>query len=106
MKPDVYWIEGPWRGKLAILARPRGADWLRDEVERWKEAGLDVVVSLLTPDENSELGLTDEAELVERNGLSFISFPITDYGVPHSTRPTQQLVTELKERLSGGNCVG
>jgi len=31
MKPDIFWIPGPWRGRLAIVARPRGGDWLDDE---------------------------------------------------------------------------
>ncbi|HEY0367204.1 MAG TPA: hypothetical protein VGC73_12095, partial [Pyrinomonadaceae bacterium] len=74
-KPDVYWIEGPWPGKLAILPRPRGGDWLEGEVEGWKEAGLDIVVSLLTSGEDAELGLADEAEIVKLNGLTYIGFP-------------------------------
>ena len=106
IKPDVYWLEGPWPGKLAILARPRGEDWLGDEVEGWKEAGIDVVVSLLTKNEETELGLGDERELVQRNGLMFINFPIPDYSVPPSKQATRQLVDGLKERLSHGSRVG
>lgn len=106
IKPDVYWLGGPWSGRLAILARPRGEDWLQDEVEGWKEAGLDVVVSLLTKNEESELGLTRERELVQRTGLTFINFPIADYSVPTSKQATRQLVDQLKERLSHGNRVG
>jgi protein-tyrosine phosphatase len=106
VKPDVYWIQGPWSGKLAILARPRGGDWLADEVEGWKEARVNVVVSLLSFGEESELGLTSEAEIVRRNGLTYISFPITDYSVPSSTIPMQQLAAELNDQLSRGACIG
>ena len=106
VKPDVYWINGPWAGKLAILARPRGADWLVDEVAGWKNAGLDVVVSLLTEGENSELGLIYERELVQQLGLTFISFPIADYSVPTSKKELQQLVSTLEESLVAGDCVG
>ena len=106
MKPDVYWIDGPWPGKLAILARPRGSDWLVDEVAGWKDAGLDVVVSLLTPGENSELGLIDEREIVQRKGLTFLSFPITDYSVPTSKQGLRQFVSKLEESLVAGKCVG
>jgi protein-tyrosine phosphatase len=106
IKPDVYWLPGPWDGRLAILARPRGEDWLQDEVEGWKEAGVDVVVSLLTKNEESELGLTQEREFVQRSGLTFINFPIADYSVPTSKQATRQLVDKLKERLSHGNRVG
>ena len=105
-KPDVYWIEGPWPGKLAILARPRGGDWLGGEVEGWKEAGVDVVVSLLTSGEDAELGLADEAEIVKLNGLTYIGFPTGDYSVPASRLRTQQLTSELNDRLSRGACVG
>src|SRR6476659_3550525 len=106
IKPDVYWIKGPWPGRLAILARPRGADWLGDEVEAWKEIGVDTVVSLLTQSEEVELNLTEESDLVRRRGLTFINFPIADYSVPSSQRATQQIVDELRDRLSRGNKVG
>ena len=106
VRPDVYWINGPWPGKLAILARPRGADWLEDEVAGWKEAGVNVVVSLLTRGEDSELGLVDEGELARRHGLTFISFPIADYSVPSSTGELGQLVSNLERSLAQGNHVG
>ena len=106
MKPDVYWINGPWPGRLAILARPRGADWLEDEVAGWKDAGVDVVVSLLTRGEDSELGLVDERKLVQQHGLTFISFPIADYSVPTSTTELRQLVSTLEQTLQRGTSVG
>ena len=106
IKPDVYWIQGPWPGKLAILARPRGADWLEDEIEGWRKAGVNVIVSLLTSSEASELALTSEAEIVKRNGLTYISFPIADYGVPDSKISVQQLAAELNDQLSCGACIG
>ncbi|HEU5131399.1 MAG TPA: hypothetical protein VFT26_04815, partial [Pyrinomonadaceae bacterium] len=93
-------------GKLAILARPRGGDWLGDEIEGWKEAGVNVVISLLTSAEESELGLISETEFVKRNGLTYISFPITDYSVPSSKIPMQQLAAELNDQLSRGAHIG
>ena len=106
MRPDVYWIGGPWLGKLAILARPRGEDWLADEVVGWKDAGLNVVVSCLTPAEDHELGLRDEARIVREQGLTFISFPIPDYSVPTSQAEVRELARELREHLARGNCIG
>ena len=106
MKPSIYWIPGPWIGKLAILARPRGDDWLADEVEGWRSAGVQVVVSLLSDDESRELGLEDERLLVDRGGLRFISFPINDYDVPSSNDAVRQVVRELEELLDKGCVVG
>jgi len=28
MAAKVYWIAGPWQGRLGIVPRPRGGDWL------------------------------------------------------------------------------
>jgi hypothetical protein len=106
MKPNVYWIQGPWPGQLAILARPRGGDWLSDEVAGWRDAGVEVVVSLLSDAEISELGLTDEEHLVDSNGLRFISFAINDYDVPSSARALRRLVQELEDLLNRGQSVG
>ena len=106
MKPNIYWILGPWTGKLAILGRPRGGDWLSDEVEGWRAAGVQVIVSLLSKDEERELGISDEMRLVEANGLSFISFPIKDYDVPSSEAAVRQLVNDLERMMDQGKSVG
>jgi len=87
MKTDIIWIRGPRKGRLAIAARPRGGDWLDDEVEAWRSAGVDCVVSALTPAEEAELDLAEEPVICQRHGLRYISLPIPDSGVP-SSRPT------------------
>jgi hypothetical protein len=35
MRPLIYWINTPWPGRLAIVPRPRGGDWLEEEVGAW-----------------------------------------------------------------------
>jgi protein-tyrosine phosphatase len=82
MKPDVFWIPGPWRGSLAVATRPRGGDWLGDEAAAWRRGGVDVVVSLLERDEAAQLHLAHEGEAAALNGIDFIWFPIPDRGVP------------------------
>jgi hypothetical protein len=63
MRTELYWIERPWRGRLAIMPRPRGGDWLDDEIQSWRRSGVDVVVSLLTREEESDLNLLDGQSL-------------------------------------------
>lgn len=106
MKSQIYPIKGPWAGRLAIVARPRGNDWLIDEVQGWRQAGLDVVVSLLTDSENVELGLTEESFISKDQGLDFVSFPIEDYCVPTSEEPVLKLAGKLDQLLSDGKHVG
>lgn len=47
MKVDPFRIPGPWRGRLSIVARPRGGDWLDDEVSAWRRAGIGIVPETL-----------------------------------------------------------
>ena len=106
MRPQIYWIEFSGPGRLAILARPRGTDWLEEEVRGWKDAGIDVVVSCLTESENRELGLVQEADEAHKIDLVFISFPIVDYSVPASHEETMRLVATLESFLLAGKSVG
>lgn len=106
MKATVYWIESNWRGKLAIIPRPRGGDWLEDEVAAWKEVGLDVIVSLLEADEAADLDLQREGELSQAAGLEFISFPIVDRNIPASHVDTLVLLHRLTRLLAGGKNIG
>lgn len=105
MKPETYWVPGPWSGRLAILPRPRGGDWLRDEVRMWREVGLGVVTSLLTREEEAELELRDEEAIAREQGLGFHAFPIPDRGVPESRRETAELIRVLEKALTSGRNV-
>jgi len=105
VKPELFWIPGPWRGKLAVASRPRGGDWLEDEITGWRKAGLDVVVSLLEEDEAAQFELGHEGDVVESKGLRFVSFPIADRGVPASTREALSLFSTIAAALKEGKNV-
>lgn len=102
---DAFTLEGLWPGRLAILPRPRGGDWLEDEVHSWQQSGLDVVVSLLTSDEVADLDLAQEARLCQAKGMQFLSFPIVDRGVPSSQWATLDFVRKLAKVLADGKSI-
>ena len=68
MKTDYFHIDGPWQGRLAIVPRPRGGDWLENEVSAWRRSGHDVVVSLLTPEETADLDVARFEQLASGTG--------------------------------------
>lgn len=105
MKADVYWVPGPWPGRLGIVPRPRGGDWLADEVRAWREAGLQVVASLLTPGEVAELELRDEERRCLEQGLEFHGLPIPDRGVPASRKAWRHLIGQIEQALAAGKSV-
>jgi protein-tyrosine phosphatase len=105
LKPQIYWIDGPWPGRLGILPRPRGGDWLDDEMQAWKNAGVDVVVSLLMPDEVMEFDLGKEGESCKNHGSEFLSFGIPDRSVPASRRETSELLKRIDGYLATGRGV-
>lgn len=82
MIPETYYIKDIGEGGLAIMPRPRGNEWLSDEIKGLKHLGYDLVVSFLEKSEELELDLIEEKSLCEQNDIEFISFPITDRGVP------------------------
>jgi protein-tyrosine phosphatase len=104
MTPETYWIPTSV-GRLAIMARPRAGEWLRDEIVGWRSVGIDNVVSLLEVAEVRELELHDEANRCEALGIEFISFPIRDRGVPNSVAATRSLVDRLISRLQAGSTI-
>jgi hypothetical protein len=105
VRKELYWLDGPWRGKLAMAARPRGDDWLRDDLASWRRAGIDVVLSLLTPEENREMGLGDEAAEARTQGMEFVSFAIPDLQIPRSEAKWAEVVEKAAGALSEGKNV-
>ena len=105
MPTQMYRVEASWPGKLAIAARPRGGDWLEDEILHLKQAGIHSIVSLLTRDEERDLDLSREAAEVKKQGLEFLSFPIPDRQVPQSEAKLRELIEDLNQKLSSGRNV-
>src|SRR5204862_7745684 len=95
MTAQLYWLPHKWPGRLAMAPRPRGGDWLDDEMSAWRVAGIDLVVALLTPDEVAECELEREADAAARAGIRFRAFPIADRDVPASRSGFRGLVNEI-----------
>ena len=98
----LYWLDGPWHGRLALAARPRGGDWLHDEMAAWNQSGVNTVVSLLEPAEERSLELDKESLEARKLGMSFISFPIPDREVPKSEASLTKLIDVLSVELTKG----
>ncbi|HLY58302.1 MAG TPA: protein-tyrosine phosphatase family protein [Stellaceae bacterium] len=105
MLSRLYWVEAPFPGRLAIMARPRGGEWLSDEIAGLRAETVDIIVSLLEPAEVEELGLTEEPTQCRAHGMEFISFPIPDRGVPDSPTAAAPLFRQLSSALTAGRSV-
>ncbi len=62
-------------------------------------------MSLLTPDEVEELGLSSESVVTEARGIRFLSFPIKEREVPASQAQTEIFVDKVREALESGRNV-
>ena len=102
MQVRIYWISEIESGRLGIMPRPRGGDWLEDEIRSLKMSGVDAVVSLLERDEITELNIAEEKSLCEANGISYFSFPIKDRNIPLSKRDALDFARMLANHLQDG----
>ena len=104
MRPNLFRIPAPVPGVLSTMPRPRGGDWLDDELAALRGVDVRVLVSLLTTNEMRELELSGEANAAFRAGLRFYHHPIVDLGVPERA-PVLALVDQLVSRLKAGDHV-
>lgn len=104
-KPAIHWVSGLEPHRLALMPRPFGGDWLAEEIEGWREAGVTSVVSLLEWNEARDLELEKEEVLCGISGIRFRSFPIKDRGTPASVPAVSALVTALAAELAAGEAV-
>jgi protein-tyrosine phosphatase len=102
---NPFWVETGGGARLAIIPRPRGGDWLEDEVRLIKLAGIDVLVSMLQSGEAVELGLAMEAQLCETAGIAFRSFPIPDRQTPSSMASFAKFIEILRAEVHAGHSV-
>ena len=103
---EIYWIRSDDPLRVAIVARPRGDDWLETDLSRLKNGGIEGIVSLLTAPEAEELGLAEESAIATSLGLSFFSFPIPDRTVPPDRDAFSAFVANLAAEVTRGRAVG
>lgn len=102
MGPTFYEIELIGSGFLAVMAKPVPGEWIDDELSGLFNAGLRQVVSLLEDREAYELGLAEENKLCQKHGLSFVSYPIPDRGLPPTVKGFKELTKSIYHESAGG----
>ena len=102
MTPSLFPVPLDAPGRLALAARPRGHGGRYGEVAGWKRVGVTLVVSLLTPDEETDLGLTTEAAECAAAGIEFGNLPIPDRGLPRSRTEFDAVVSRVVGEVNRG----
>ncbi len=98
----IYWIDTYEQGNIGMMARPKGNDWLEDEIIKLNKLGINMVVSLLEKHEERELNIEKEHEFCPKHNIEFINFPIKDRGVPKDINSFLQLISSINQRLKHG----
>jgi protein-tyrosine phosphatase len=95
----IYTVATDLPGTLSTLPAPRV-----EELPGLREQGVDVLVSLLPPEQADGLGLAGEQAAAQAAGLDFRSLPIPDFGVPDRAAAEAPL-TALAAELAAGKHV-
>src|SRR5262245_65165290 len=105
MLTQIYWVPLDQRGALGLMPRPRGGDWLEDEISALARAGVSTLVSLLEPAEEEELDLIQERAAAEAVGMTFVSLPIPDRGVPSDSGAGVAVAASVAQAVAAGGRV-
>jgi protein-tyrosine phosphatase len=105
MRAEIYWITEISSARLATMPKPRGDEWLEDEIRSLREMGVDVLVSMLTDEEIVEVALLDEPLQCARNGIEFLRYPIPDHSAPPLNEKITAFIGELWQRVAAGKSI-
>jgi protein-tyrosine phosphatase len=102
MRPEIYQVELIGSGFLSVMAKPVSGEWIEDEFSGIAKEGILRIVSLLESHELYEVGLQDEEQLANRNGMEFTSFQIRDRGIPSSFKEFSVFTKNLYHEIADG----
>jgi protein-tyrosine phosphatase len=100
----IYTVARDLPGTLSTMPAPVGGADLGRSVADLAAAGVNVLVSLLPPDQAHALALDEEESAATGAGLTFRSFPIADFGVPDRAA-AESFLRGLGEELDQGRHV-
>ena len=93
------------KGKLGIARSPLGHDALECAVPMWGEAGVEQVVTCLTPEEVEGVGLQKEPVVCFEYGLTHSRLEFTSQCLPPTEGRQLRLLRTLATAVSGGRRV-
>ncbi len=96
----IYWLDVFESGNIGLMARPKGNEWLEDEIQKLKLNDVTTVISLLKNHEAKELEIEQEQHFCELNEIEFLNFPIEDRSIPTDTKAFVKLIFEINQRLN------
>jgi len=97
----LFWITTE-QFRIATMPRPRGGDWLANDITFVKKAGVQVIASALTPGEIVELDLIEEEHHCVQQGLKYFSFPIEDRSAPRELAEFCRFIDKLHVETQTG----
>jgi protein-tyrosine phosphatase len=103
--PGVFHVHFVGAASLSIVLRPRGGDWLQDDMHTLNRVGVNVLASMLTPEEEEELELGTEEACCSKAGMDYLSVPIADLGVPTDSATFEDAVRKVVAALQQGQSV-
>jgi protein tyrosine phosphatase (PTP) superfamily phosphohydrolase (DUF442 family) len=101
---EIWPVEGPWAGRLAVCSRPRAGWFLEDDILALSRFGFRLLISALTPDEVTRAELDRVPALCLEAGLEFAHFPVSNMGVAPAAL-AQPLLAGWAQRLTHGESI-
>lgn len=106
MYTKIYWLhQFDNNARLGIMARPRGGEWLDEEIGMLKKQNIHILVSLLELQEIAELNLNKEQQLCTMHGISYINYSIADRNIPAKSNKLEPFINNLNEKIKEGHSV-
>ncbi|UPK69513.1 dual specificity protein phosphatase family protein [Chitinophaga filiformis] len=103
MATRIYWLHKfENSSQLGIMSRPRGNEWLEEEILSAKRQGVKVIVSLLEKDEILELDLQRQPAICAKHEILYLHFPIPDRSIPSQDKQLHHFIRQVQERIALG----
>jgi hypothetical protein len=83
------------------MPRTRGGEWPDGDIKPVREQNVDVLVSLLTEDEVSELCSTRQT-CADRRESEYLTFPVLDRGLPNTDAQTARFILSVASKALAG----
>ena len=99
---EIWRLEGPWVGTLALCSKPRAGWFLEDDIRSLGSLGFHLLISALTSEEVVRSELERVPAACESAGLEFAHFPVGNLQVASAELAHPHLIA-WHERLQCGD---